>query len=236
MDLATNVVGLLGNYWESLCAFALFALLHSICAHEPFKQALARWTSPFFVEHFWRFIYNTLSYTALYYWIAVLHWGAHPDGDTWLIDYPESVWRALLIVHLFSIVVFYISFIQSDYFEFLGLKQMWLGLRRLLNPSAMTPKLELFGTQRLEVRGVYGWIRHPMLMAGFVFLASSGPSRNNLVFLLMYTTYMLIGGYYEERRMVRIFGEQYLQYRRDVGAFLPRLRRARVTADRQRVQ
>jgi protein-S-isoprenylcysteine O-methyltransferase Ste14 len=75
-----------------------------------------------------------------------------------------------------------------------------------------------------------------MLMAGFVFLASSGPSRNNLVFLLMYTSYMLIGGYYEERRMVRIFGEQYLQYRRDVGAFLPRLRRTRLATGRQRAQ
>lgn len=236
MDLATNVLTLLADYWQSLSAFALFALLHSICAQERFKQVLAHWTSPFFVEHFWRFIYNVLSYTALYYWIAVLHWGAHPDGNTWLLDYPESVWRVLLIVHLLSIVVFYISFIQSDYFEFLGLKQLWLGARRLSNSSATAPKLELFGTQRLEVRGVYGWIRHPMLMAGFVFLASSGPSRNNLVFLLMYTTYMLIGGYYEERRMVRIFGEQYLQYRRDVGAFLPRLRRAHVTADRQRMQ
>jgi len=166
----------------------------------------------------------------------VLHWGAHADGNTWLIDYPEAVWRALLVVHLLSIAVFYVSFIQSDYFEFLGLKQMWLGLRRLLNPSATIRQLELFGTRRLEVRGVYGWIRHPMLMAGFVFLASSGPSRNNLVFLLMYTSYMLIGGYYEERRMVRIFGEQYLQYRRDVGAFLPRLRRTRLATGRQRAQ
>jgi protein-S-isoprenylcysteine O-methyltransferase Ste14 len=231
-----DVVRLLGSYWESLCAFAVFALLHSICAREPFKQALARWTSPFFVEYFWRFIYNVLSYTALYYWIAALHWGAHPDGNTWLIDYPEPVWRALLVIHLLSIAVFYLSFIQSDYFEFLGLKQMWLGLQRLLNPSATLSKLELFGTRRLEVRGIYGWIRHPMLMAGFVFLASSGPSRNNLLFLLMYTTYMLIGGYYEERRMVRIFGKQYRQYQRDVGAFLPRLRRARITVDPQRLQ
>jgi protein-S-isoprenylcysteine O-methyltransferase Ste14 len=229
-------VWILLDYWESLCAFALFALLHSVCAHEPFKQALARWTSPFFVEHFWRFVYNALSYTALYYWIAVLHWGAHPDGNTWLIDYPEPLWRALLIVHLLSIVVFYVSFIQSDYFEFLGLKQMWLGLRRVLNPSATIRQLELFGTQRLEVRGIYGWMRHPMLMAGFVFLASSGPSRNNLLFLLMYTTYMLIGGYCEERRLVRIFGEEYLQYRREVGAFLPRLRRARATVGQPRAQ
>ncbi len=231
MEAAINGVGVLADYWQSLAAFALFALLHSVCAHEPFKQALARWTSPFFVDHLWRFVYNALSYAGLYYWIAVLHWGAHPDGDAWLIDYPEPLWRALLVVHLLSIAVFYVSFIQSDYFEFLGLKQMWLGLRRLLDPSATRPQLELFGTQRLEVRGIYGWVRHPMLVAGFVFLATSGPSRNNLLFLLMYTTYMLVGGYYEERRLVRIFGAQYLRYRREVGAFLPRVRRPRAAVD-----
>ena len=133
--------------------------------------------------------------------------------------------RVLVVLHLFSIALAYVSFLQSDYLEFLGLTQMWRGLRRLLNPSADVTDLALFGTQRLEVKGVYGWIRHPMLVAGFLFLATSGPSRNNLVFLLMYTMYMLIGGYYEERRLVRIFGEQYLQYRRQVGAFTPRLRR-----------
>lgn len=215
----------LGEYRESFGAFALFAALHSICAHEPFKNALARWTTPFFVEHFWRFIYCALSYAALYYWIAVLHWGQHPDSNIWLIDYPEPVWRVLVILHLFSIALAYVSFLQSDYLEFLGLTQMWRGLRRLLNPSADVPDLALFGTHRLEVKGVYGWIRHPMLVAGFLFLATSGPSRNNLVFLLMYTMYMLIGGYYEERRLVRIFGEQYLQYRLQAGAFTPRLRR-----------
>jgi protein-S-isoprenylcysteine O-methyltransferase Ste14 len=46
----------------------------------------------------------------------------------------------------------------------------------------------------------------------------------------MYTTYMLIGAYYEERRLIRIFGEQYVEYRRQVGAFFPRLRRTPVNA------
>ncbi|MFQ6023210.1 MAG: methyltransferase family protein [Acidiferrobacterales bacterium] len=225
-----EILLVVGDYWESFSAFALFGALHSICAHEPFKNALGRWTTPFFVEHFWRFIYNALSYTALYYWIAVLHWGKHPESNVWIIDYPEPFWRILVVLHLFSIFLFYVSFLQSDYLEFLGLKQMWRGLRHLFDSSLAVPELKLFGTHRLEVKGVYAWIRHPMLIAGFLFLATSGPSRNNLVFLFMYTTYMLIGAYYEERRLVRIFGEQYMEYRRQVGAFLPRLRRARAVA------
>ena len=61
--------------------------------------------------------------------------------------------------------------------------------------------------------GVYAWVRHPMLMGGLVFLLTSGPSLNNLIYTGMYTTYMLIGGYYEEKRLVRIFGDDYLRYR-----------------------
>ena len=85
--------------------------------------------------------------------------------------------------------------------------------------------LALFGKARLEVRGVYGVVRHPMLVAGFWFLLTSGPSLNNLIYLIMYSAYMLIGGFYEEKRLVNIFGDRYLEYRREVGAFFPRLPR-----------
>lgn len=220
----------MSDYWASFCAFALFGVLHSVCAREPFKDALARWSSQFFVDHCWRLAYNVLSFAALYYWIAVLHWGQHPDDNVWLIDYPQSVWLALVILHLFSIALAYVSFIQSDYLEFLGFKQLWQGMRRLARPKTSAEDLDLFGTHRLEIKGIYGWVRHPMLLAGFLFLATSGPSQNNLIFLFMYTSYMLIGAYYEERRLIRIFGQQYVEYRRQVGAFFPRLRRAPVTA------
>ncbi len=32
---------------------------------------------------------------------------------------------------------------------------------------------------------------------------------------------MVIGGYYEERRMIKVFGEDYRRYQRQVGAFFP---------------
>ena len=54
------------NYAPSLTAFAVFAVLHSVGAREPFKRALARLTGGFFVEHFWRLVYCVGSYAALY--------------------------------------------------------------------------------------------------------------------------------------------------------------------------
>jgi protein-S-isoprenylcysteine O-methyltransferase Ste14 len=68
-----------------------------------------------------------------------------------------------------------------------------------------------------------------MLAGGLVFLLTSGPSLNNIVYTVMYTVYMLIGSHYEERRLVRIFGEDYLRYRARVGAFFPRFWQRLVT-------
>jgi protein-S-isoprenylcysteine O-methyltransferase Ste14 len=217
-----TVVSILTDYGPSLAAFSLFALLHSIGAREPFKRALARWTNPFFVEHFWRLVYCALSFAALYYGVATLHWARHPDYDVWLIVYPKWLWQAISLLHLGSVAFMYVAFFQSDYLEFLGLKQAWRAVPALVGVPKLSTTGELFGTHRLVVTGVYAWVRHPMLVGGLVFLLTSGPSLNNLIYTYMYTTYMLIGGYYEENRLVRIFGDDYRRYQARVGAFLPR--------------
>ena len=212
-----------GGYAASITAFAVFGLLHSIGAQEPFKNLLARWTSPFFVDHFWRLVYCGLSYWALYYGIASLHWARNIEYDVWLFVYPEWLWQIILVLHLGSIAFLYAALMQSDYLEFLGLKQAFQGLLKILGKTPPTADIELFGTHRLEIRGVYGWVRHPMMVAGFLFLLTSGPSLNNIVYIAMYTTYMVIGGYYEERRMIKIFEDDYRRYQRRVGAFFPNL-------------
>ncbi|MEX2241222.1 MAG: isoprenylcysteine carboxylmethyltransferase family protein [Burkholderiales bacterium] len=220
-----TVVSFLRDYGPSLAAFGLFALLHSVGAREPLKNLLARWTGPFFLEHFWRLVYCALSLVALYYGVATLHWARNPENDIWLIVYPDRLWQAITVLHLVSVAFLYVAFVQSDYLEFLGLKQAWRGLLALLGMPVRPATMELFGTHRLVVRGVYGWVRHPMLAGGLLFLLTSGPSLNNLIYTAMYAAYMLIGGYYEERRLVRIFGQDYLRYRARIGAFFPRLRR-----------
>ena len=217
---------LIANYGGSAAAFAVFALLHSVGAREPCKEALARWFSSFFVEHFWRLAYCALSFGALYWGVSSLHWTRNPENDVWIVLYPEWLWNAVTVLHLGSIAFIYAAFMQNDYLEFLGLKQTWRGLRALVGRPARAP-MRVFGSDRLEVRGVYGWVRHPMLVGGLLFLLTSGPSLNNLIYTAMYAAYMLIGGYYEEKRLVRVFGEEYLGYRRRVGAFVPRLRRRR---------
>ncbi len=214
----------LADYGASLAAFALFALLHSVGAQEPFKDALARIAGRFFVDHFWRILYCAISFWALYYAVASLHWARNLENDVWLVVYPDWLWQSITALHLGSIALIYVAFVQSDYLEFLGLKQAGRGIMALVGRPTGATELALFGTHRLVTGGVYGLVRHPMMAAGFWFLLTSGPSLNNLIYTGMYAAYMVIGGYYEEKRMIRVFGEEYLRYRRRVGAFFPRLR------------
>jgi hypothetical protein len=221
--MGSLMLWLLRDYWPSLAAFFLFAVFHSFAAREPFKNALARWTSPFFVSHFWRLLYCLISILWYYQFIGMLHWGSHPENDYWLIDYPDGLWQTVTAIHLGSIVLLYAAFLQSDYLEFMGLKQAWRGVVAWLGwPEPRSP-LKKFGTQCLEVHGIYGWLRHPMLAGGLFFLLTNGPSLNNLAFVPMYALYMIIGSHYEERRLIQIFGQDYLIYRNHVGAFFPRL-------------
>lgn len=211
------------DYLPSLAAFAVFGWLHSLFAQDGFKHWLARRTGPFFVDHFWRLVYCVLSFVALYHVIGTLHWDSNPRGNYWLFDYPEWLWRIVLVTHLASVAVIWIAFLQSDYLEFWGVKQAWRGIRILAGRPARKATAALFGTERLVVDGLYGVVRHPMLAGGLLFLLTSGPSRNNLVFLCMYAAYMVIGARYEERRLLRVFGDRYRRYQEQVGAFAPRL-------------
>jgi len=213
---------LVRDYWQAFAAFGLFGVFHSVTAREPFKNALARRTSSFFVDHFWRLLYCIITF----YWynqILWTVWGLHPANNAWLVDYSDWAWQTVTAIHLGSIAVIYTSFIQSDFLEFLGLKQAWRGALAAFGGPEPRSALKQFGTRSLEVHGIYGWVRHPMLGGGLLFYVTQGPTLNAFVFALLYSLYMVIGSYYEERRLVRIFGPDYLAYRNRVGAFVPRL-------------
>ena len=113
-----------------------------------------------------------------------------------------------------------IDFANSEYALWCANNAGRTNLRKGIAPQ---PELALFGTHRLVTSGVYAWVRHPMLSGGLLFLITSGPSLNNLVYTGMYAAYMAIGGYFEERRLLRVFGDDYARYRMRVGAFFPRL-------------
>ena len=216
-------LSLLAGYGEAFLAFSLFGCFHSIGAQEWFKDRLCSWTHPFFVKHFWRLVYCVISYLLFYNLVSPLVWSRSLHPSLRLFTYPAFIRPVLPYVRLSGLLLCYTAFLQSDYLELSGIKQAWRGLLQMAGFGSSSREIKLFGKDRLVVSGIYRWIRHPMLAGGFLMTVVGASALSGFVFTLMFATYMWVGVYYEERRLVRNFGAQYLEYRTRVGAFFPRI-------------
>jgi len=60
---------------------------------------------------------------------------------------------------------------------------------------------------------LYRFVRHPLYTAGLVFIwLTPVMTVNRLVLYLSLTVYILIGAYFEERKLQREFGKEYEDY------------------------
>ncbi|MFW9889864.1 MAG: methyltransferase family protein [Candidatus Thorarchaeota archaeon] len=81
----------------------------------------------------------------------------------------------------------------------------------------------------LVTGGIYSRTRHPLYLATILLLlgvAAIYPFDRVIVFSLALSTYVLIGTYLEERKLVAVYGQRYLEYRKKAGFMLPRIRSA----------
>ncbi len=76
----------------------------------------------------------------------------------------------------------------------------------------------------LVTDGIYARVRHPLYLATllvFSALAFIYPFPVVTVFSLCMMAYTLIGAYFEERKLVRHYGDEYLEYKKTAGFILP---------------
>ena len=86
---------------------------------------------------------------------------------------------------------------------------------------------EIANQPRLIDSGVYSWVRHPMYLGvllfclGFFFISPSLLSFGVwLAFFILYDKMTT----YEEKDLIRIFGEEYIAYQKRVSKWLPRIK------------
>jgi len=79
--------------------------------------------------------------------------------------------------------------------------------------------------KELKTDGILGVIRHPiqagiiLIVLGFFFFIPNLPT---LVSCLCILIYIPIGLYFEEKKLVAIYGDQYVKYRNEVPAMIPK--------------
>jgi protein-S-isoprenylcysteine O-methyltransferase Ste14 len=191
----------------------LFGLQHSVMARRGFKQWWTRIVAPV-VE---RSTYVVASSVALA--VVMACWTPIRAPVAWRVDGPAAalLWTGFGI----GWAITALSTFLLDHFELFGLRQAFSALTGSAAPTAefRTPLL-------------YRHVRHPLYL-GFLITFWSVPvmTLGHLVFSLGMSAYVLIGIGFEERDLVRQFGERYRAYRRRVGMLLPRVGGARQPAD-----
>jgi protein-S-isoprenylcysteine O-methyltransferase Ste14 len=101
-----------------------------------------------------------------------------------------------------------------NHFDLFGTRQVWLHLRG--KPYTSLP----FRTPML-----YSRMRHPLYVGwAIAFWSIPTMTAGHLLLAALLTGYMLVAVVFEERDLVTHFGRAYLNYRRRVPMFIPRLR------------
>jgi protein-S-isoprenylcysteine O-methyltransferase Ste14 len=211
----TSVDSAAGAPWveavvTDLLLLALFGVQHSVMARRSFKRWWTR-VVPDAVERS-TYLVATCAVLALMF----LFWVPIPAPVVWWVDPPAG---AALLWGLFALgwLLVLVSTFLLDHFELFGLQQVFASLTRRAAPEA-----------RFRTPLLYRYVRHP-LYSGLLLTFWSVPvmTAGRLLFALGFTAYILIGIAFEERDLLRQFGERYRTYRKQVGMLIPHPRSRR---------
>ncbi len=185
-------------------SFFLWGLIHSLLASGAIKAFLQSRTGSAWMRGY-RLGYNLVSVLTLLpcLWLVLIL----PDRTLYSIRPP---WNLLMIAgQAVALLLLAIGFLQTDPLTFLGLRQ-------LFEPDQ--------GPVPLVVNGLYRMVRHPLYSAGLLILwLTPHMSINVLTVDLCATVYILIGAYFEERKLLREYGSAYAEYRSRTAMLVPGL-------------
>lgn len=192
-----------------LISMLLYGFIHSILASQGFKQRIQNRVGDRAYHSFYRLAYNVFAVVSL---VPVFLLLAFRPGETvWSIDLAYET--PLLIIQAIGLIGLTISLLQIDLLRFAGISQMvaYFGGQPLPLPG-----------EPLQTHGLYRFVRHPLYLFSLLTIwPITTMTSAYLGFCLGATTYFIIGSYYEEKRLMRLFGEAYERYQAKVPWVFP---------------
>jgi protein-S-isoprenylcysteine O-methyltransferase Ste14 len=189
--------------WIVFAVF-LWGLVHSLLAGHNFKE-WARHALGERLGRFYRLLYNILA--GVSFLPVLVFMFLVPDRNLYRVPVPWSflmIWGELL-----AVAALLIAFRQTDIWEFIGLRQ----LGEVEKPSKLTTS------------GLYHYIRHPLYTAGVAFIWLLPLMTVNILTVnIALTVYVIIGATFEERKLRRAFGQEYIDYSAITPMFIPFLK------------
>lgn len=191
--------------------FGIFALIHSIFASFKIKKKIKKKFGDKIA--FYRIGYNISSFLLLsiFYFIA-----PKPDFLIYDLKYPYDIFIVVLQVTALGGIIW--SVLNIDGKEFLGTSQ----IKRWLNNNYEN---DLDEKSTFSQKGPFKYCRHPIYFFSILFLGLR-PVMDYfyLVIFICVAVYFYVGSYFEEKRMLRLFGSKYEEYQKNVPKIIPKIK------------
>lgn len=184
-----------------ILSIIVWGLVHSWTASLGFKESLRRSLGDGFMKSY-RLLYNVFAVVSI---LPVLYLMAtQPDSPLYRVPAPWNTW--MRVGQGVSALLLLVAVLQTDVLSFAGLRQL----------------VEAEQPASLVTNGLYRWVRHPLytFSLGILWL-SPAVSLNSFVVYVSLTLYILAGIYFEERKLLREFGESYARYKTVTPMLLP---------------
>lgn len=194
-----------------VCLFSLFSYTHTLLASTKIKIRLREKVKEGIA--FYRLFYNISSIITF-----IIFYTLSPKPDVVIYDLEFPVDIIVFILQVAALAGFFIAGAQTDIKEFLGISQIIRYSRNSYDIREMDEK------QILITNGMYKYSRHPVYFFSILFL-SLRPAMDlfYLTFLLCMICYFYIGSFYEEKKLIRNFGDKYLEYKKSVPRIFPKI-------------
>ena len=184
-----------------LFSLVIWGFVHSLLASHFVKDMIPLKAGS---ADFYRLAYNFfagISFLPILYLMRTL-----PDQPLYQIKSP---WNLVMYGgQLFAMLMLLTAFLQTDSLSFVGIRQLF----------------EKEKSGDLVTRGLYRVVRHPLYTFSLLFIwLTSSMSQNSLTVYVGATIYILIGTYFEERKLLHDFGEAYADYKRKTPMLIPGL-------------
>lgn len=190
----------------NLLLLSLFGLQHSFMARESFKKRLAKAFSSLLERSIYLIATSLILFALFYFWQPM-------TGVIWEVN-TEMFRICIWILFASGWMIMFWGANAIDYMDFMGFKQL---------------KCYMTGTEYKEapftVVGLYRYIRHPQ-MVGFIiaFWAIPTMTSGHLLFASIMSFYIVLSSFFEDKALVRRFGSQYSDYKRNIPKYVPTVR------------
>lgn len=184
---------------------ALFGIQHSVMARQGFKQKLVKIVPPAAERATYMLSTGIVTAIALYFWQPL-------PGTLWNIE-NTYVQITLWSFYALGWSYLFIATFVTNHFELMGLRQVFLYFQN--KPHNNLPFTRKF---------MYRYSRHPMML-GFLIGMWAVPvmSATHFALALLFTVYIAVGVFLEERDLIKKFGETYKKYKQEIATFVPGL-------------